>query len=109
MRPATPDYLAIDQLGACCTWYCGAEVEECMALEQFRVQIAMLMDEITKAPEDVRSLQEALREKLAEMQALGLPLPDDLVNLEEYLEEGLEPATPRPRRKKPEPPAGDDL
>jgi hypothetical protein len=62
-----------------------------MALEQFRIQIAMLMDEITKAPEDVHALQEALRERLAEMQALGLPLPDDLVDLEEYLEEGLEP------------------
>jgi hypothetical protein len=51
----------------------------------------MLMDEITKAPEDAHALQEALRERLAEMQALGLPLPGDLVDLEEYLEEGLEP------------------
>jgi hypothetical protein len=62
-----------------------------MALEQFRAQIAMLMDEITTAPEDAHALQEALRERLAEMQALGLSLPDDLVDLEEYLEEGLEP------------------
>jgi hypothetical protein len=73
-----------------------------MALEQFRVQIAMLMDEIAKAPEDAHALQERLREKLAEMQALGLPLPHDLVDLEEYLEEGLEPPA-RPRRAPPEP------
>jgi len=72
-----------------------------MALEQFRVQIAMLMDEIAKAPEDAHALQEALRERLAEMQALGLPLPDDLVDLEEYLGEGLEPPA-RHRRTPPE-------
>ncbi len=72
-----------------------------MALEQFRVQIAMLMDEIAKAPEDAHALQEALRERLAEMQSLGLPLPDDLVDLEEYLGEGLEPPT-RHHRKPPE-------
>ena len=73
-----------------------------MALEQFRVQIAMLMDEISRAPEDVHELQETLRERLMAMQALGLPLPADLVDLEEYLEEGLEPPVARPRK----PPAG---
>jgi hypothetical protein len=31
------------------------------------------------------------------MQGLGLPLPEDLVGLEEYLEENLE--APRPRRR----------
>lgn len=35
----------------------------------------------------MHELQESLREKLAEMQALGLPLPEDLVGLEEYLED----------------------
>ena len=34
--------------------------------------------------------QESLREKLAEMRALGLPLPEDLVNLEDYLEDEFE-------------------
>ena len=33
------------------------------------------------------------------MQALGLPLPEDLVGLEEYLEEDLE--RPPPRRRPP--------
>jgi hypothetical protein len=68
-----------------------------MAFENFRVQIALLMDEIAKNPGDAHELQESLREKLAEMQALGLPLPDDLVGLEEYLEEDLQ-ALPPPRR-----------
>jgi hypothetical protein len=61
-----------------------------MALEQFRVQIAMIMDEIAKNPEDEHALQENLREKLAEMKAMGLPLPDDLVDLETFLEDDLE-------------------
>jgi hypothetical protein len=58
-----------------------------MAFEQFRTQIAMLMDEIARNPTDPHELQESLREKLAEMQALGLPLPADLVGLEAYLED----------------------
>jgi deoxyadenosine/deoxycytidine kinase len=61
-----------------------------MALEEFRLQIAMLLDEMSNQPEDMHELQESLREKLAEMQAMGLPLPDDLVNLEGYLEKNFE-------------------
>jgi hypothetical protein len=72
-----------------------------MAFEQFRVQIAMLMDEIARNPADAHELQETLREKLAEMQALGLPLPEDLVGLEEYLEDDLEASARRRRRPAP--------
>jgi hypothetical protein len=70
-----------------------------MAFEEFKLQLAMLMDEIARNPSDAHELQESLREKLAEMQSLGLPLPEDLVGLEEYLEEDLErrPAR-RPKR-----------
>ena len=69
-----------------------------MAFEHFRVQLAMLLDEIAKNPADAHEMQETLREKLAEMQALGLPLPEDLVGLEEYLEDDLDrPAAPRPK------------
>lgn len=73
-----------------------------MAFEQFRVQLAMLMDEIAANPTDAHELQESLREKLAEMRALGLPVPDDLVGLEEYLEEDLE--RPASGRQPPEEP-----
>jgi hypothetical protein len=69
-----------------------------MAFEQFRIQIAMLMDEIAKNPADAHELQESLREKLTEMQAMGLPLPEDLVGLEEYLEKDLDRAAHRGRR-----------
>ena len=61
-----------------------------MAFEEFKVQLAMLLDSISNQPEDMHELQETLREKLAEMQALGLPLPEDLVGLEEYLEQDFE-------------------
>ena len=70
-----------------------------MAFEEFRLQLAMLMDEIARNPSDAHELQESLREKLTEMQALGLPLPEDLVGLEEYLEEDSE--RPPPRRRPP--------
>jgi hypothetical protein len=73
-----------------------------MAFEQFRLQIAMLMDEIARNPADAHELQETLREKLAEMQALGLPLPDDLVGLEEFLEDDLDRRERRRRAAEPE-------
>jgi hypothetical protein len=72
-----------------------------MAFEEFKLQLAMLMDEIARNPSDAHELQERLREKLAEMRALGLPVPEDLVGLEEYLEEDLE----RPRGRRGEPAA----
>ena len=70
-----------------------------MAFEQLRVQIAMLLDEIAKNPSDAHEMQETLREKLTEMQALGLPLPEDLVGLEEYLEDDLDRAARRRRAR----------
>jgi hypothetical protein len=68
-----------------------------MAFEGFKARIAMLLDEIAKNPDDAHELQESLREKLSEMQALGMPLPDDLVGLEHYLEEDFERSA-QPRR-----------
>lgn len=67
-----------------------------MAFEQFKVQLAMLLDEIAKNPADAHEMQETLRERLAEMRAMGLPLPDDLVGLETYLENDLEAGRPLP-------------
>jgi hypothetical protein len=70
-----------------------------MAFELFRVQVASLLDEIARNPSDAHELQESLREKLAEMEAMGLPLPEDLVGLEEYLEDDLDSAARRRRAK----------
>jgi hypothetical protein len=73
----------------------GTGQEGEMAFENFRLQIAMLMDEIARNPGDAHELQESLREKLAEMQSLGLSPPADLVGLEEYLEDDLDRANRR--------------
>lgn len=61
-----------------------------MAFEDFRMGLAMLLDEIAKNPDNKHELQESLREKLTEMRDLGLPLPKDLVDLEDYLESDLD-------------------
>jgi len=64
-----------------------------MAFEQIQAQIALLVEEMVNQPEDVHEVHEQIREKLNEMRALGMPLPDDLVALErrmdgDFLEEG---------------------
>lgn len=70
-----------------------------MAFEDFRARLAMLMDQIAESPHDEHELQEKLREQIAEMQSMGLPIPDDLAGLERYLEEDL--ARPAARRRPP--------
>ena len=60
-----------------------------MPFENLKVAIAMLMEQMANQPEDMHEIQESLREKLSELKALGLPLPDDLVALEQRLERNL--------------------
>ena len=56
-----------------------------MAFERLQTEIAMLLEEMQNQPEDKWELHEQILEKLNELRALGLPLPDDLVELEETL------------------------
>jgi hypothetical protein len=58
-----------------------------MALEEIKAQIALLFEEMVNQPEDEHEVLERLREKLNELRAMGMPLPDDLVALERRLEE----------------------
>lgn len=58
-----------------------------MALEQFKAQIALLMEEMINQPQDHHEIQEQIREKLSEMRAMGMPLPADLVQLEKRLDD----------------------
>jgi predicted nucleic acid-binding Zn-ribbon protein len=61
-----------------------------MALEEFKAQISLLLEEMVNQPEDIREVQEQLREKLREMRAMGLPVPADLVELESRLDKDLD-------------------
>ncbi len=56
-----------------------------MAFETLKASILALMDEISARPEDRHVLQEQLREKIAELEALGLPVPDDFRRFEAKL------------------------
>lgn len=57
--------------------------------EDFKSRVELLLGEIAGDPEDAHALQERLRETLAEMRALGMPLPADLVALERNLDSDL--------------------
>ncbi len=61
-----------------------------MALEEIKAQIALLMEEMVNQPHDKHEVLEQVREKLNELRAMGLPLPDDLVALERDLELGVD-------------------
>jgi capsid protein len=69
-----------------------------MALEEFKARIALMLDTMSARPEDAHEIQERIREQLAEMRAMGLPLPEDLVALERSLSRTFEEDThARPR------------
>lgn len=59
-----------------------------MAFEELKASISLILDEIAKRPEDRHVLQEQLREKIAELDKLGLPVPEDIRRFESELEEG---------------------
>lgn len=57
-----------------------------MAFEEIKAEIALLFQEMVNQPEDAHEIREVLREKLNALKASGLPLPDDLVELEQRIE-----------------------
>ena len=57
-----------------------------MAFEGLKAELALLINQMENQPEDRHELYLQVREKLNEMRAFGLPLPDDLVRLEKELE-----------------------
>ena len=62
-----------------------------MSFENLKAAVALLLEQMANQPEDAHEIQETLREKLSEMRALGLPLPQDLIDLEARLERDLTP------------------
>ncbi|XSG82797.1 MAG: hypothetical protein ACPW61_03190 [Methyloligella sp. ZOD6] len=57
-----------------------------MAFDDLQAEIAILINQMEEQPEDRHELYEQIRERLNEMRAYGMPLPDDLVQLEKTLE-----------------------
>jgi hypothetical protein len=57
-----------------------------MAFENTKAEIALLLDAIKDAPHDKHELYLEIMQKLNELKAYGMPLPDDLVELEHQLE-----------------------
>ncbi len=57
-----------------------------MAFDAIKAEIGLLLTRMQNEPKDAHELYLVVMEKLNEMKAFGLPLPDDLVNLEKQLE-----------------------
>lgn len=57
-----------------------------MAFENVQAEIGILMTRMQNEPEDKHELYLQLMEKLNELKAYGMPLPQDLVDLEKALE-----------------------
>ena len=62
-----------------------------MSFEDLKASIYLLLEEMTEQPEDMHQLQEQLREKIAELRALGLPVPEDFLQAEQDLRKELNP------------------
>jgi len=60
-----------------------------MPFESIKARMVMLLEQMVHQPEDMHELQESLRSELAELRASGLPVPLDLVELEQRLEDQL--------------------
>jgi hypothetical protein len=56
-------------------------------LERLKAEISLLVTQMENQPEDKHEVYLQLREKLNEMRATGMPLPQDLLQLERTLEE----------------------
>lgn len=65
-----------------------------MAFENLQIQITMLLDQMVNKPGDKHEIAEQIHEMLGEMKATGMPLPQDLVDLEAKLEAEFEVKKP---------------
>ncbi len=57
-----------------------------MAFEDYKAEIALLMSQIDGDPGDVHEIHMRLHTLLNTLRAEGLPIPDNLRDLEEYLD-----------------------
>ncbi len=57
-----------------------------MAFERLKTEIGILLTEMQNEPQDTNELALQIHAKLQELKAFGLPLPRDLVDLDEALQ-----------------------
>ncbi len=57
-----------------------------MRFDEITAEIGLLLTRMQNEPEDRHEIYLTLKERLNEMRAYGMPLPDDLVELEKNLE-----------------------
>jgi hypothetical protein len=57
-----------------------------MSFENLTAELSLLVDEIEGDQGDRHEIYLRIREKLGELKAMGMPLPEDLVRLERNLE-----------------------
>jgi hypothetical protein len=57
-----------------------------MAFEDLQSELGLLMTRMQNEPHDQHELYLLIRQKLNEIRAYGMPLPDDLVQFERQLE-----------------------
>jgi hypothetical protein len=61
-----------------------------MAFEDIQAEIGLLLTRMQNEPEDRHELYQLVMQKLNELKAYGMPLPQDLVQLERSLEADFE-------------------
>ncbi|KAB2657065.1 hypothetical protein F9K85_15610 [Brucella tritici] len=61
-----------------------------MAFEDIKAEIALLFEQMVNQPQDAHEIRETVREKLNALRASGLPLPEDLVELEKRIEKDFD-------------------
>jgi hypothetical protein len=58
-----------------------------MAFDTIKAELSLLLSQMEEAPEDRHEIAFQIHEKLAELRAMGMPVPEDLARLEKELEE----------------------
>lgn len=57
-----------------------------MTFDEFTAEIGLLLSRMQNEPEDRHEIYQTLKERLNEMRAYGMPLPQDLLDMERSLE-----------------------
>lgn len=70
-----------------------------MAFDDLKAELALLINQMENQPEDRHEFYLQVREKLNEMRAFGMPLPQDLVELEKQLEADFAAAKARAEKR----------